>query len=52
MSDVGWLFVAFLVVWAGIGGYIATIHVRQARLERQLSALVHEQQEGSTNARH
>ncbi|HVL65243.1 MAG TPA: CcmD family protein [Actinomycetota bacterium] len=39
MSDVAWLFVAFLAVWAGIGAYLFTIAARQRRLERRLEDL-------------
>ena len=39
MSDVAWLFVAFLAVWIGIGGYLLTIAARQRRLERRLAEL-------------
>ncbi|MBA3432380.1 MAG: CcmD family protein [Actinobacteria bacterium] len=39
MSDLVWLFVAFLAVWAGIGGYLLTIGSRQRRLERRLADL-------------
>ena len=40
MSDVGWLAVAFLAVWAGIGGYIFILGRRQSKLERRLKELV------------
>jgi CcmD family protein len=39
MSDVAWLFVAFLAVWIGIGGYLVTIASRQRRLERRVEEL-------------
>lgn len=39
MSDVAWLFVAFLAVWAGIGAYLASLAARQRRLERRLDEL-------------
>jgi CcmD family protein len=39
VSDLGWLFVAFLAVWIGIGGYVLTIGARQRRLERRLDEL-------------
>ena len=42
MSDVAWLFVAFLAVWAGIGGYIVSLGARQRRLERRLDELTRE----------
>jgi CcmD family protein len=39
MSDLGWLAVAFLAVWAGIGGYVFILGRRQSRLEQRLSEL-------------
>lgn len=39
MSDVGWLFVAFMAVWIALGAYIASIATRQKRLERRLDEL-------------
>ncbi len=39
MSDVAWLFVAFMAVWLGIGGYLLTIAVRQRRIEERLSRI-------------
>jgi CcmD family protein len=39
MSDIAWLFVAFVAVWAGIGGYLLTLGARQRRLERRLDDL-------------
>ena len=39
MSDVAWLFVALLAVWAGIGGYLLALGARQRRLERRLDEL-------------
>ncbi|MFN2488687.1 MAG: CcmD family protein [Actinomycetota bacterium] len=39
MNDIGWLFVAFLVVWIGIGGYLVSLGARQRRLERRLEDL-------------
>jgi CcmD family protein len=39
MSEVFWLFVAFMVVWAGIGAYAGSIAVRQRNLERRLEDL-------------
>lgn len=40
MSDLGWLAVAFLAVWAGIGSYIFILGRRQSKLERRLNELV------------
>jgi CcmD family protein len=39
VSDLGWMFVAFLAVWVGIGGYVASLGARQRRLERRLEEL-------------
>ncbi|MDQ3645917.1 MAG: CcmD family protein [Actinomycetota bacterium] len=36
MSDLQWLFVAFLSVWIGIGAYLMTLGARQKRLEAEL----------------
>jgi CcmD family protein len=39
VSDITYLFIAFLAVWMGIGGYLVTLGVRQKRLERRLHEL-------------
>jgi CcmD family protein len=39
MSDVGWLFVAFAVVWVVIAGYLVTIAARQKQLDQRLRDL-------------
>jgi CcmD family protein len=39
MSDVGWLFIAFAVVWVAIGGYLLSLQVRQRDLERRIEQL-------------
>lgn len=39
MSDLAWLAIAFLAVWAGIGGYLLSLGARQKALERRLSEL-------------
>ena len=39
MSDITYLFIAFVAVWIGIGGYLATLGARQKRLERRLQDL-------------
>ena len=39
MSDIAWLFVAFMAVWAGIGAYLLTITLRQRRVEDRLAEL-------------
>ena len=39
MSDVGWLAVALLAVWFGIGGYALVLLTRQRRIEHKLDDL-------------
>ena len=39
MSDVGWLFVAFMVVWAALGAYLFSISIRQKKVDRRLEEL-------------
>lgn len=39
MSDVAWLFVAFLAVWIGLGLYLFSLSTRQRDLERRLKDL-------------
>ena len=39
MSDIAWLFVAFLAVWAGIGAYLYSLNRRQKALEQRLGEL-------------
>ncbi|MGH2788571.1 MAG: CcmD family protein [Actinomycetota bacterium] len=39
MSDLTWLFIALSAVWAGIGGYLLSIALRQRRLEHRLHDL-------------
>jgi CcmD family protein len=39
MSDLTWLFIGLLTVWAGIGVYLASIATRQRRLEQRLEEL-------------
>ena len=39
MSDLAWLFVAFMAVGVAIGGYLATISARQKGLDRRLQEL-------------
>jgi CcmD family protein len=39
MSDVAWLFIAFMAVWLGIGAYVVSLGRRQRRLERRLDDL-------------
>ena len=39
MSNLTWMFIAFMAVWAGIGLYLLTISVRQRRLEKRMEDL-------------
>lgn len=39
MSNLGWLFVAFAVVWIAIGLYLVSLGSRQRALERRLEEL-------------
>jgi CcmD family protein len=39
MSELGWVFVAFLAVWIGIGVYALTLGARQRKLERRIEEL-------------
>ena len=39
MSELAWLFIAFLAVWIGLGLYLFSIGVRQKQLERRLKDL-------------
>jgi CcmD family protein len=39
MSEVAWLFIAFMAVWIGIGAYLMSLGVRQRRLEQRLEVL-------------
>jgi CcmD family protein len=39
VSDLAWLFIAFMLVWVAIGGYLVSLGVRQRKLERRLEAL-------------
>ena len=39
MSDVAWLFLAFIVVWAALGAYLYSIAIRQKRVDRRLEEL-------------
>jgi CcmD family protein len=50
MSDLAWLFVALIAVWAGIGAYLLSIGVRQRRLERRLQELQKPSDAPLTNA--
>jgi len=43
VSDLGWLAVALLAVWAGIGGYVFILGRRQSELERRLSELARDE---------
>ncbi len=39
MSEVAWLFVAFMVVWAALGAYLYSISARQKKVDRRLDEL-------------
>ena len=39
MSDVAWLFVAFMVVWVAIGAYLLSLATRQKKLDQRLREL-------------
>lgn len=39
MSDLAWLFVAFMAVWIGIGAYLLSLGLRQRKLERRIREL-------------
>lgn len=39
MSEIAWLFIAFLAVWVGLGAYLFTLGSRQKRLERRMKDL-------------
>ena len=39
VSEIAWLFVAVIAVWVGLGVYLATLAVRQRKLDRRLSEL-------------
>ena len=39
MSDVAWLFIAFLAAWGIIGAYLILLGVRQRKLEERVDAL-------------
>jgi CcmD family protein len=41
MSDLTWMFIAFLAVWAGIGLYLFSLGTRQRKLERKLADIEH-----------
>jgi CcmD family protein len=39
VSGLYWLAIAFIAVWAGIGGYLVLLGARQRKLERRLDEL-------------
>ena len=39
MSDVTWLFIAFLAAWAVIGAYLFSLARRQTKLEKRVQDL-------------
>ena len=46
LSDIGWLAIALVTVWVAIGGYAATLVVRQRRIERRLDDLTRPDADG------
>ena len=49
MSDLGWLFVAMLAVWVGIGLYLLSIALRQRALEQRLEHLDRAENDGTNS---
>jgi CcmD family protein len=39
VSDLTWLFIAFLAVWIGIGAYLLSVGARQRKIDRRLREL-------------
>ncbi|MEA2506135.1 MAG: hypothetical protein QOH48_753 [Actinomycetota bacterium] len=39
MSNLGWLFVAVMIVWLAIGLYLVTLSARQRKLETRIGQL-------------
>ncbi len=39
MSDIAWLFLAFIVVWGALGAYLYSIALRQKKVDRRLEEL-------------
>lgn len=39
MSNLAWLFVAFMAVWVAIGAYLLSIAARQRKLDQRLRDL-------------
>ncbi|MDP9226296.1 MAG: CcmD family protein [Actinomycetota bacterium] len=39
MTNLGWLFVAIMVVWVAIGAYLLSLGVRQHKLEARIAEL-------------
>jgi CcmD family protein len=39
MSNLTWLFIAFMAVWIGIGVYLLSITFRQRALERRIERI-------------
>ena len=45
MSNLAWLFVAVMIVWIAIGGYLVSLSVRQRKLEARLAAITKPEEE-------
>ena len=39
MSEISWLFVAFMVVWLALGAYLYSISARQKKVDTRLEEL-------------
>jgi CcmD family protein len=39
MSNLAWLFVAVMIVWIAIGGYLVSLSARQRKLEARVTAI-------------
>jgi CcmD family protein len=39
VSNLAWLFVAVMIVWLAIGGYLVTLSVRQRKIEARIGQL-------------
>jgi CcmD family protein len=47
VNDLAWLFVAVMVVWVAIGGYLVTLSSRQSKLEARISDITSGEEEAS-----
>ncbi|MEA2509232.1 MAG: hypothetical protein QOG21_1314 [Actinomycetota bacterium] len=39
MSNLAWLFVAVMIVWAAIGAYLVSLSLRQRKLEARVAEI-------------